>query len=238
MNIQHISSLASMMVAAGFEEGIGRRLLRHACFKPGHFILTERLAKGNDILTCTLMFEQKGDQYYCHYYDAALLRFAELPDTTIQSVSVRELDERMSTVDWNGSSQHTASFNWKDESTWQEELLIEQIVSDLVRLSVTEQGRQYADCLKIKYWQENVFAHVNLQAIRSKMEVSQRFYFFDGQGISIDEAYRFLLNRWLERKVHARKKAGESSEVAESGASDDKSLLQKKSKRKTHKVKR
>jgi hypothetical protein len=32
---------------------------------------------------------------------------------------------------------------------------------------------------------------------RNKNEISQRFYLFKGQaGISVDEAYRFLQNRW------------------------------------------
>ena len=38
----------------------------------------------------------------------------------------------------------------------------------------------------------------NINPLKNKSEVSQRFYFFEGQtGISIDEAYRFLQNRWL-----------------------------------------
>ena len=42
------------------------------------------------------------------------------------------------------------------------------------------------------------------------------YYFFEGKGISLEEAYRFLLNRWLEKKLLAQKKkeAGAVTEVA------------------------
>ena len=37
--------------------------------------------------------------------------------------------------------------------------------------------------------------------------MSQRFYFFEAQtGISVDEAYRFLQNRWLEKQMQAKRK--------------------------------
>jgi len=37
--------------------------------------------------------------------------------------------------------------------------------------------------------------------------LSQRFYFFEAQtGISVDEAYRFLQNRWLEKQMQAKRK--------------------------------
>ena len=37
--------------------------------------------------------------------------------------------------------------------------------------------------------------------------LSQRFYFFEAQtGISVDEAYRFLQNRRLEKQMQAKRK--------------------------------
>lgn len=243
MNSKNISSLAEMLVGIGFDSSIGQRLVQHICFKPSSFILTERLSRGNDLLTCTIFLERKADNYMCHYYDVSLFRETALPDLTIQSVSVRELDKRMAGIAWDVSGQD--EFNFVNEDTWQREFDIETIVTDLSRLAVAEEGRHLADYLKVKYWSGVSLPAPgeNLNALRAKFEVSQRFYFFDGKGISVDEAYRFLLNRWLEKKMNAKKKrsgdgdrdADETSE-ANSGAGD-KPLLQKKRKRRTQKIK-
>ena len=65
------------------------------------------------------------------------------------------------------------------------------------------------------------------------MEVSQRFYFFKDQpGISVDEAYRFLQNRWLEKQMQAKRKetAAYNGEklLEEEHTSSGSGLLQKK----------
>lgn len=237
MKIQNIAALTDMLIATGFDEGIGKKLLQHVCFKPVDFVLTEKLIKGKDILTCSIFFERKGEEYSCTYYDASFFKAIEVPELTINGIHLRELDKAMAAIDWQGLSV-VSKLDIKDETSWQRELQIEKIVTDLFRLSATDEGRYHADSLKVRYWQDVLFVPVNLPAIRSKFEVSQRFYFFDGQGISIDEAYRFLLNRWLEKKLHGRKKqVGDSADDAGS-AGTDKSLLQKKRKKRTTKLTR
>lgn len=224
-----------MLVATGFEESIGQRLLQRICFKPADFILTERLVKRNDVLTCSVFFERKGEEYSCNYYDAAFLKAMELPDLNFQAISIRELDKRMSAIDWT-LKDTTTELSLNDESTWEREKQIEKVVTGLLRLSSVEEGRYYADSLKVKYWSGISAVNENLHTIRSKFEVSQRFYFFDGQGISIEEAYRFLLNRWLEKKLHGRKKNTGADNATEEASTGDKSLLQKKRKRRTQKI--
>lgn len=243
MNIQNIVSLTEMLVATGFDGSIGHRLIQYICFKPANFVLTERLTKGSDVLTCAIHFERKDESYTCHYYDAAFLKAIELPELTIHGINIHELDRRMNDIDWSSKEVGTDNFTTRVESDWKREKQIEQIVIDLSRLSAFEDGRYYADSLKIKHWLDVPVINANLNAIRPKFEVSQRFYFFDGQGIAVDEAYRFLLNRWLEKKLHGRKKqAGDPGEVAvsdETGTGGtDKSLLQKKRKKRTAKITR
>jgi len=245
MNIQNIASLIEVLGSIGFDENAGYRLMQHICFKPADFLLTERLRKGKDTLTCSIFFERKGDEYTCSYYDAAFLKEMEMPDLVIHSINVRELDQRMVETDWVTDNKVAAAFRLDNEVTWEREKRIEKIVGDLFRLSVTEEGKNFADCLKLKHWsgiplQANMG---NLNVLKSRFEVSQRFYFFDGQGISVDEAYRFLLNRWLEKKLLAKKKQ-EGSVVQEDAmegggvAGGDKTLLQKNRKSKSNKLKR
>lgn len=240
MKIQNIAALTDMLMATGFSATIGKKLLQHICFKPADFILTERLIKGKDILTCVIFFECKGEEYTCTYYDAAFFKAIDVPELTVNGISLRDLDKAMAAIDWMNSSA-PGKFDLKDEASWQRELQIEKIVTELFRLSATDEGRHHADGLKVRYWQDVPVAGINLPAIRSKFEVCQRFYFFDGQGISIDEAYRFLLNRWLEKKVHGRKKqtGNTAAAIEEAGSTgSDKSLLQKKHKRRTQKINR
>jgi hypothetical protein len=41
----------------------------------------------------------------------------------------------------------------------------------------------------------------------SGFSISQRFYFTENSvGISVDEAYRFLQNKWLEKQLQLKKK--------------------------------
>ena len=73
----------------------------------------------------------------------------------------------------------------------------------------------------------------NISPLKNKSEVSQRFYFFESQtGISVDEAYRFLQNRWLEKQMQAKRKETNSTEINESEKDSDASsgsgLLKKK----------
>jgi hypothetical protein len=237
MKIHNIAALTDMLIATGFDEAIGKKLLQQICFKPADFALTERLVKGKDVLTCSLFFERKGEEYSCTYYDASFFKAIEVPELTINGIHLRDLDKAMAAIDWLNISA-PVKFDLKNEASWLREQQIEKIVTDLFRVSATDEGRHHADSLKVRYWQDVSFAPVNLPAIRSKFEVSQRFYFFDGQGISIDEAYRFLLNRWLEKKLYARKKqAGDADDDTGSTASD-KSLLQKKRKKRTTKLTR
>lgn len=245
MNIQNIAALTEKLVATGFNENIGRRLLQYVCFRPADFILTEHLAKDKDVLTCTLFFERKGDDYVCSFYDASFLKETEMPDISVQGIHLRELDKRMSETEWQLKESGNGSFNLNNEASWEREKRIEGIVTDLSRLSATDEGKRFADALKLKYW-----AHIplhpmmgNINALKSRFEVCQRFYFYDGQGISVDEAYRFLLNRWLEKKLQARKKqpiqeGGMGNVENGSATANENGLLLKKRKTRTQKIKR
>ena len=56
---------------------------------------------------------------------------------------------------------------------------------------------------------------------KNKLEISQRFHFFEGQtGILIDEAYRFLQNKWREKQLQTKRKDTDGINVVE-GKSDD-----------------
>ncbi len=135
-------------------------------------------------------------------------------------------------------------WNAEEKSTWEKELKIESIVSELNALEISGEGKTIAVSLKIKHWagvpNQELFG--NISSLKYKSEVSQRFYFFEGQtGISVDEAYRFLQNRWLEKEMQTKKKQTDSPQPGaiekDSQASSSSGLLKKKRQSKIRGVK-
>lgn len=233
MDKQNIAALSAMLIRAGFEEGIGYRLLQRICFNPAVFTMTERLQRNRDTLTCVLHFEKNGAAYTCGYYDVSLIKGIIMPERSIATISLQELDTGMGNIDWHFKPSDGA-FLLNEEESWAREKNIAQLVTLLTRLSATEEGKYFADALKLKHWQDAGLEDLvgNLDAIRSRLEISQRVYFIDGEGISVDEAYRFLLNRWMEKKMQAKKreqgKAPANDNRASDGEGQGKRLLPKK----------
>jgi hypothetical protein len=79
-------------------------------------------------------------------------------------------------------------------------------------------------------------------SIRSKSDVSQRFYFSENSvGISVDEAYRFLQNKWLEKQMQLKKKQVDTtseSDNDEANGSTGSGLLKKRRINQTERGKR
>lgn len=111
-------------------------------------------------------------------------------------------------------------------------------------MSTTAEGKQFADALKVKHWADAGLEDVvgNLNAIRSKFEISQRVYFIDGEAIPVDEAYRFLLNKWMEKKMQAKRKeqavATHEDETLPASEERGKLLSQKKKKTRDRRITR
>ncbi len=58
----------------------------------------------------------------------------------------------------------------------------------------------------------------NTNSLKTKSEVSQRFYFFEGHpSITIDEAYRYLQNKWREKSMQIKRKQKEEIETDKNG---------------------
>ena len=241
MNFQNIVSLTGKLKHIGFNGSIGKRLLQHICFRPSDFSLLERIIKDQNLLICSLFFERKGEEYVWSHYHVSLLVKMEFPDRVLHSVNVKDLDSRMSQVSWEVSEQCNGEFSLEDESTWQREKDIETIVSKLFQLSLSEEGKYFSECLKLKHWSgctENSLTG-NLNVLRSRFEISQRFYFIEGQEIALEEAYRFLLNRWMEKLQSLKRKPDANTKQEEgpmgNASSGRKGRLHNKRKAKTKK---
>lgn len=238
MNIENISTLGEQLQSLGFDNA-GYLLLKRICFKPGSFFLSQKIEKGTGRVNFQLYFEKnsKEDLYVLMYYDAILQKEMALEKASINGVDTVALEKQMASIDWRKAFDlnEKKRCSIEDKASWENEQKIETIIAGLSALEIDEEGKSFAVALKLKYWTgasyHELFGGIN--PAKNKAEVSQRFYFLEGQaGISVDEAYRFLQNKCLEKEMQAKKKHTEDLQPGESEndsqASSGSGLLKKK----------
>lgn len=238
MNIENIISLEKQLYSLGFEN-TGSLLLKRICFKPDHLFLLQKTEKGKEQLTFQFYIEKdaKQDLYLLKYYDATLQTELTLNNPIINNIDIANLENLMTEVDWKDAFDFISKkqLNWNDKSNWEKELQLEVVMENISGLEKTEEGSAIAAGLKLKYWNglpyQELFGNIN--PLKSKSDISQRFYLFEGQvGISADEAHRFLKNRLLEKQIHLKRKQTNNQETDEtengSQGSVNKGFLKKK----------
>jgi hypothetical protein len=238
MNIENISALMGQLQALGFENA-GYSLLKRISFKPQKFILSQKIERAKDKLSFQLFFEKdiKENIYVLSYYDAILQKETPLIDAAINGINTSNLEKLMIEIDWKNAFDFVTKkqLNLEDKTCWEKEQKVESVIEGLAMLEKSEDGKIVSVGLKLKYWAGISYQELfgNISPLKNKSEVSQRFYFFEGQtGISVDEAYRFLQNRWLEKQMQAKRKQTDGREISESekdsNASSGSGLLKKK----------
>ncbi|GAB2821352.1 hypothetical protein [Ferruginibacter profundus] len=238
MNIENIISLEKQLHSLGFEN-TGNFLLKRICFKPDHFFLPQKIEKDNEQLVFQFFIEKdiKQDAYLLKYYDATLQAGLSANNSIINNIDIINLENLMKEVDWKNAFDFSSKkqLNWNDKASWEKELQLEAVMENISRLEITEEGFAIAAGLKLRYWRGAPYQELfgNINPVKNKSDISQRFYLFEGQvGISVDEAYRFLKNRLLEKQIHLKRKHTNNQEADEteneSQGSDSKGLLKKK----------
>ena len=221
MNIQHVTALIEMLSTLGFPAPAHRQLLFYACLGQKQFVVGARIYFGEDIMNYQVHFKEDNAsrRLTCVYYDATLRKTVEIEASVINGVDVSELEKRMTSVNWQIPLEDSSSDNLQiaDKTTWMKEAIIEEITRDLEIISATAEGAVIANTMKYKFWTEPLLQNTKLELhlIKSKYELSQRFYILNGDGITANEAYRFLNNRWLERSIHAGNRLLRKSEVVQ-----------------------
>ncbi len=238
MNTDNISALTEQLHSLGFENA-EYPLLKRISFMPEFFSLSQKTQRYNDRLSFQLFFkyDARADLYILLYYDAFLQKETPLIKASINGVDTASLEEQLKQIDWKNAFDFSIikHLNLKDKTSWENEMKIESVIKDLSVLEKSEEGKLVSVELKIKYWSGTSYQEVfrNISPLKSKSEVSQRFYLSEAQrGISVDEAHRFLQNRWWEKQMQAKKKQTDSTATNEtennSHALSGRQLLKKK----------
>lgn len=237
MNFDNISVLANHLNALGFGD-LGYPLLKRICFKLNNFSITQKMERSIDHLNFEIYFEKKhsNDEYVLKYYDAMLLVQEELKwANEVNGVSIPSLEKMMATIDWKKAFELNEQRPWDaaDKSAVANETKIESVITELNLLETTDEGKSIVSALKLKYWIGSAYADLFgvINYPKNKSEISQRFFIFEGQpGISVDEAYRFLINRKLEKQMKKKQTDNQTSETSDDAISGNSGsgLLKKK----------
>lgn len=237
MNILNIAELSKQLEVLGFHDA-GSLLLKRICFKPVNFYLPQRVIKEKDVMLFSLYFEllQKTDNYRLQYYDVTLQKANGDLALPVDGVNPAELEKQMAAIDWKKafSLDDKKSWNAEDKSTWETELRISGIIETLSILEKSEPGKVIASVLKQKFWTGTLHQEIvgSIPFVKNKADVTQRFYIAeDGSGITTEEAYRFLQNKYMEKQLQLKRKQSDSvdeSSDEESNSSSSSGLLKKK----------
>lgn len=218
MNIQNIAELSKQLEVLGFHDA-GSLLLKRICFKPANFYLPQRVIKEKDVMLFSLYFEQlqKTDKYRLQYYDVTLQKANGGLALPVDGVNPAELEKQMAAIDWKKAFSVDEKTQWNpdDKSTWEKELKVSDIMDSLSVLEKSEQGKNLSSSLKQKFWTGSMYQEIlgAISPIKNKADVSQRFYIAkDGSGITTDEAYRFLQNKYMEKQLQLKRKQADNGD--------------------------
>ncbi|MBC6489599.1 hypothetical protein ACFSQD_04660 [Flavihumibacter stibioxidans] len=236
MNIQNIAELSKLLELLGFHDA-GSLLLKRICFKPANFYLPQRVIKEKDVMLFSLYFEQlqKTDNYRLQYYDVTLQKANGSLALPVDGVNPADLEKQMAAIDWKKAFSIDEKKQWNpdDKSTWETELQISNIMDSLSAIEQSETGKVIASILKQKFWAGTLHQEIvgSITLVKNKADVNQRFYISEeGGGITTDEAYRFLQNKYMEKQLQLKRKQADSGESIpeESNGTSSSGLLKKK----------
>lgn len=212
MDIQNMQALLDIFAGLGFSSATEHQLLYHACLRQKAFSIKEQKVFGTNIVSYSIFLKIKDSEnkLVCPYYDASLRKEIRVDPVTVNGIDSDELEKRMRALDWKqlSGAGSIAKVKLTDKKTWEEHMIAENIIGDLEKLAETGEGSRVADVLKYKYWVDLPLEQFvpNLQLLKGRLEMSQRFYVLEGEGITTDEAFRFLNNRFIQRQSQVNNK--------------------------------
>ncbi len=238
MNIENIMSLTGQLLDLGFSN-LSAQLLKRICLKPKSFTLVTTIEKDLTRASFSIFFAKDGasDGYILKHYEGFLQHDAPPPEKLVNSVDVAALVKRMTTINWRDVFDMDLNKAWdaSDKATWATEQTVESIITDIEALNTTIEGKRIADALRLKFWSFNNYSSIieGNGFTRNKTQIIQRFYCFENQSpITANEAFRYLLNRQLEKAMLEQSKVKELNDSGDetNGGQTGSGLLRKKRK--------
>lgn len=221
MSEANIRLLAGQMESLGITKAVESALSAAISFKPERFELRDIEKESHFTIIVAVQFAAFGEEdYTVPYYDVTLRKAVVFSTDLIGGIDVAALDQQMQAIEW------TAQINRKFLRTDMSLPLLEKshaILDIMQKLRQIEKsnGIAIANLLRFKHWVDTPLESLipGLPMVKAQYEVTQRFYFFEGeQPISKNEAVRFLNIQLMGKQMLAKKKAAAGS--PEHGAND------------------
>lgn len=197
---ENVSLLTARFQSLGFGNEVEAAIRSALCFPAERFEISNAVKREGDecIVTVHIARENVQSDFDCIFYDVVMRKEIAIADESMK------LDLRMALVDWQNAYQAKSIRVSKKLPAVETIIEIKSILDELLKIDAAA-----ADQLRFKHWIDTPLETLmpNLSALRYLHEISQRFYFFEEeQPITIDEAYRFLKCRWIEKQLQFRKK--------------------------------
>lgn len=208
------NKLAAQLQAIGFPAEVEMAIALHALFSPAQFEITCPFSKGTDQYRATAYCKADSNDLICTHYDVSLRRYSALPSQSISGISVQGLQESMQSINWKGLLA-TDGLAFTDPTNLD---AISGVLVQLSKLSEVEQGAKFATELKLRFWEGTSLQQFigALSQARSAIEISQRYFLFEGDSpILLEEAFRFLNHRWQEKIWNAVSKKSSKIQVTD-----------------------
>lgn len=211
-NIMHLMArFQSLGFGVSVDGAVEAAVRASLCFQKERFEIRDVLVREGDtcIVTVLCAMEPAKNAFDTIYYDVVLRKAMVLDEVVINGVEVQKLNAVMREINWVCAYQGKLVLISDSLPGVEQTKKIETILYQLAKLGESSDGERVANQLRFHHWVDTILEQVvsNFSSLRWQYEISQRFYFFEEeQPISIDEAYRFLKSKWIEKQWQFRKR--------------------------------
>lgn len=194
--LKNLERLSERVAELGFPPAVIDQLKYHQQMNIETFDLFHKQIIDEDTMRYQLTFSKENEQVEFISYGARLREPIELPDKMIDGVDIRDLDTRMSKINWN-YDQHLESIVAERIETPEglgEMNFINDTLKDFDSLYETREGKEIASLLSFKHWSDGYYSRfiVDRPALEMLYERKLAVMVEGYEPMTINETYQIL----------------------------------------------
>jgi len=194
--MKNFERLSERIAELGFPPVVIDQLKYHQQMNIETFDLFHKQIIDKDTMRYQLTFSKENERVEFISYVARLREPIELPDKRIDGVDIRELDMRMSKIDW-GYDQHLESIvadRIQTPKGLREMNFINDTLKDFDSLYETQEGKEIASLLSFKHWSDGYYSRFIVDRPALEMLHEKKFTIMvDGyEPMTLNETYQIL----------------------------------------------
>lgn len=196
IQLKNFERLSERIAELGFPPAVTDQLKYHQQMNIETFDLFHKQIIDEDTIRYQLTFSKENERIEFISYVARLREPIELPDKRIDGVDIKELDMRMSKIDW-GYDQHLESIvadRIQTPEGLREMNFINDTLKDFDSLYETQEGKEIASLLSFKHWSDGCYSKFIVDRPALEMLHEKKFTIMvDGyEPMTLNETYQIL----------------------------------------------